>query len=550
VGWAVALLLGFVHIWAVRHDLYGDSISYLDMADAISMGHWGAAANAYWSPLYPALLGLALKIMGPSKSNEITFSHIVNFVIYAGTLGCFHFFLRSLLNAHRNAESKNSSESCNLFPEWAWVSLGFALFAWTSLQLIQLDLLNPDACVAAFVYLAGGILLRIRVRPAGWRLYLILGIALGLGYWAKAPMFPMAFVFMFAGVLAAGNVRIALPRVGVSLVVFLIVASPLILVLSRAQGRPTFGDSARLNYACYLYGISGVNWEGQPPGTGTPKHPPQKVLDAPPLYAFSAHLKGTYPPSYDPAYWEEGMTPRFSLRGQVRALFSDLLAYFDLFILMQGAILGGIVTLLVLSGTWRSSIVNLAEYVFLLIPPLAALCMYAPVHVELRMVAAYMVLLWVGLLSGVRLRASPEFRKIAAAVMISMLVMLGVQLVGRMVKDFSMGVSDPQKVNWVVAQYLKRMGVAPGDIVASAGDGFNSSWAHIAEVSIVAETPDDGKESFWWAADPQAKAQVFQAFAMTGAKVLVADRMPLPNWSSDWQQIGTTPYFVHLLARP
>jgi len=548
--WAVALLLGLFQAWASRHVLTGDSISYLDMAGAISRGHWGAAVNAYWSPLYPGLLGLALKIVGPSKSWEIPFSHLLNFAVYVGALGCFHFFLRSLLNAHRNAESKASSEGSRILPEWAWVSLGFALFTWTSLQLIHLVVLNPDLCVAAFVYLAGGLLLRIRVRPADWRIYLILGVVLGLGYWAKAPMFPMAFVFMFAGALAAVNLRIALPRLGVSLLLFVIVACPLILALSRAQGRLTFGDSAKLNYASYLYGIGGVNWQGQPPGTGTPKHPPRKVLDEPPVYSYATHLKGTYPPMYDPAYWEDGMKARFTLRGQARALLTDILEYFKLFVLRQGAILGAIVTLLVLTGTWRSGIRNLAEYVFLLIPPLAALCMYAPVHVEPRMVAAYVVLLWVGILSGIRLPASPEFKRIAAAVTISMLVMLGVQIVGRVVEDLNNGISDPEKVNWVVAEHLKRMGVAPGDIVASAGDTHNSSWHHIAEVSIVAETPDYGKESFWWAADPQAKAQVFQAFAKTGAKAVVADRMPLPNWSADWQQIGDTQYFIHFLAQP
>jgi len=75
----------------------------------------------------------------------------------------------------------------------------------------------------------------------------------------------------------------------------------------------------------------------------------------------------------------------------------------------------------------------------------------------------------------------------------------------------------------------------------------NEPWPHIAELSIVAETRDVGNGSFWWAADPQARARVFQAFAQTGAKALVADRMPAPDWSGDWQQIGNTSYFVHLL---
>jgi hypothetical protein len=359
---------------------------------------------------------------------------------------------------------------------------------------------------------------------------------------------------MFAAALAAGNLRTALPRLGASLLIFLMFACPLVLALSRIQGRLTIGESGRLNYAFSLYNIpvDGVNWQGQPPGTGTPQHPTHKVLEEPPIYEFTTHLKGTYPPWYEPAYWEDGMKARFTLQGQARTLLQGLREYYELFVVMEGAILSAIVTLLVLSGAWRSAIRNLAEYAFLLLPALAAFCMYAPVYVEPRYVAAYVVLFWVAILSGIRLPASPEFKRVAAAVTISIVLTLGAQLVARMVRDFYNGISDSQKVNWMVAEGLKRMGVAPGDTVAVAGKYVSSScsWALMAEVSIVAETPDYGTESFWWAADPQAKAQVFQAFAKTGAKVLVADRMPLPNWSSDWQQLGNTSYYVHFLTRP
>jgi hypothetical protein len=544
--WALALLLGLAQAWVSRRVVHADGISYLDMAGAISRGHWGEALNGLWSPLYPVLLGLALRSLRPSRLWEIPLCHLVNFVIYVGALGCFYFFLRGLLKAHGGGQSRTFSEGSDLLPEWAWISLGFALFTWTSLQLTHLVGLLADLCVAAFVYLGAGLLLRIRIRPADWRTYLILGVSLGLGYWAKAPMFPMAFVFMFAAALAGGNLRIALPRLGVSLLAFLMVACPLILALSRAQGHLTLGESGRLNYAFYLDGIDYMNWEGQPPGSGTPKHPPREVLDEPPVYSFAAHMKGTYPRWYDPAYWDDGMKAHFTLRGQARALLAVLDQYYELFVLRQGVILGAIVTLLLLGGTWRWVVRNLAEYAFLLIVPLGALCMYAPVHVEPRMVAAYVVLLWLGILSGVRLPASPQFKRIAAAVVLFMLVILCGQIAGRVVTDFKNGISDPQ-VDWVVAKKLKEMGVAPGDTVAVAGDAVNASWPHIAELTIVAETRDLGKESFWWAADPQAKTRVFQAFAETGAKALVADRMPLPNWSADWQQIGNTPYFVHFL---
>jgi len=545
--WVLALLLGLAQVWASRFILKGDSMSYLDIARAISRGHWGEALNAHWSPLYPTVLGLALRVVGPSTGSEILFAHLVHFAFYVGALWCFSFFLRSLLDAHRSADSKASSAGFHALPEWAWITLGFALLTFSSLQLTHLVLLNPDLGVSAVVFLAGGLLLHIRAKPTGWRIYLILGVLLGLAYWLKAPMFPMAFVFMFAAAVAAGNLRIALPRVGVSLLAFLIVACPLVLALSRAQGHLTLGESAKMNLVWHLYDVDTLNWQGEPPGTGTPKHPPRKILDAPPVYSFAAHLKGTYPPWYDPAYWNDGMKARVTLRREIRAVLRDVESYYELFVLRQGTILAGIVALLALSGTWRQVIRNLWEYAFLLVPSLGAFCMYGLVYVEPRYIAGYVVVLWLTLLSGVRLPLSPEFQRTCAAVVIFVVLVLGVQIAGRVLTDFKNESSNSPQVQWAIAENLRHMGVAPGDTVAVAGDAVNEPWPHIAQLSIVAETRDVGREGFWWAADPQAKERVFQAFAETGAKALVADRMPAPNWSGDWQQIGNTPYFVHLL---
>jgi len=158
-----------------------------------------------------------------------------------------------------------------------------------------------------------------------------------------------------------------------------------------------------------------------------------------------------------------------------------------------------------------------------------------------------LVVFWLALLSGVRLPLSPEFKRTSAAVVIFMVLVLASQIAGRVLTDFKNESGNPPQVQWVVAENLRHMGVAPGDTVAVAGDSVNNPWPHIAEVSIVAETLNVGNESFWWAADPLAKSKVFQAFAGTGAKALVADRMPTRNWSGDWQQIGNISYFVHLL---
>jgi hypothetical protein len=162
----------------------------------------------------------------------------------------------------------------------------------------------------------------------------------------------------------------------------------------------------------------------------------------------------------------------------------------------------------------------------------------------------YFLLFWAGILSGIRLPDSSDARRLGSSVALAMLLILGVEIASRTSLDISNGLADRGKAQCEIAEGLNRLGILPGDRVASAGNTYACYWARVAKVSIIAEVPDSGTESFWWAADPQAKEKVFQAFAKTGAKALVADRMPVPDWSTDWQEVGNTSYYVHFLAPP
>ena len=94
-GWCVVTLAGFVDTIYSRHAMQSDGISYLDMGDALVRGDWKMAINAYWSPLYPWLQGVALRLFKPSAYSEFTVVQFVNFLIYLFALGCFDFLLRA-----------------------------------------------------------------------------------------------------------------------------------------------------------------------------------------------------------------------------------------------------------------------------------------------------------------------------------------------------------------------------------------------------------------------------------------------------------------------
>ena len=110
------------------------------------------------------------------------------------------------------------------------------------------------------------------------------------------------------GRVSVADRRRAIPRVLLSLVIFLGLSSPLILILSRSKGRWTLGGGGELVYAWFVNGTPVFyNWQGEAPNVGVPKHPTRKLFDRPAVYEYAAPIRGTYPPWYDPAYWNAGL---------------------------------------------------------------------------------------------------------------------------------------------------------------------------------------------------------------------------------------------------
>jgi 4-amino-4-deoxy-L-arabinose transferase-like glycosyltransferase len=92
-------------------------------------------------------------------------------------------------------------------PEWAWLGIGYALFAFASLSLIEIWAVTPDMLMAALVFLAAHLVVRILCGSNSYWMYLLLGIVLGLGYLAKAIMLPISLVFLAASAFATVPLR-------------------------------------------------------------------------------------------------------------------------------------------------------------------------------------------------------------------------------------------------------------------------------------------------------------------------------------------------------
>ncbi|MCA1603738.1 MAG: hypothetical protein LC776_19565, partial [Acidobacteria bacterium] len=512
IFWLVAIGLGLLHAWVYRYVMGSDGISYLDMGDAYLRGDWQMAINGYWSPLYSWLLGLALLVLKPSPYWEFPVVHLVNFVIYLGALSGFAFLLGEVIRYGPPQHHRTGAVSTGhgTLAAWVWVVLGYTLFMWSSLELITLRYVSPDMCVAAFVYLAAGLIVRMRRGVIGWGNFVLLGVVLGFGYLAKA-------------------VRRAAGRVAVAVVVFLLVSSPFMIALSRAKGRVTFGDSGKLNYAWYVNEIDYRHWQGEPTGSGTPKHPTRKVMEEPKVYEFGSPVGGTYPHWYDPSYWYDGLAPRFDLIRHIKNMLWRPYLYSFFVFALHGSLVIGLFTLFYMSGRGWRIVRDVAANWFLLVPALAGFATYMQVYVETRFIGSFVTLLLLGLFSSVRLSDSPESRRLVACVMIIIVAMFGLTVgpsnaraAYTAAREIARGRDAAPSVYWQIAEELKRMGLQPGDKVASLNYSNNDNvyWSRLAKAQIVAEMFSDAyrkDEDDFWTADKVVRARIIETVAKAGS---------------------------------
>ncbi len=557
--WTGCVLLGLFQIWLGRNSMNPDGISYLDMGDAYFRGDWKMAINAYWSPLYSWIVALGLHIFHPSVRSEFQVVHLMQFIIYLFTIFSFHFFLLQVILWNHN----QLSSKFLVITDWAWLILGYSLFLWSSLKLITLSNETPDMIAVAFLYLATGMMLRILNDGTNVFNFILLGVSLALGYFARAPFFPLTFVFLIITFSAIKNIRKALPLTLAALLSFLCLSGPFILALSNSKGQFTVGESGKLNYAWKVNGVvpQYIHWQGTP-GFGKPEHPTRRIFENPAIYEFGTPVGGTYPPWYDPSYWYEGVVTHFNFRQQLARIITSLRFCVDTFfhtedkssinpVFSADAFAVGYVILLLVSGRKRFALKDLFENYPLILTSLFGLGMYALVSVHPRYVAGYLVLLWLGLFSSIKLADTQDNKRTTEAVTIAVaLVVLlssSVTLIFDTYGEFRNSLSGKNSfIAADVAEGLQKIGIQSGSKVANIGYSFEAYWARLARAKIVSEITSDDEINFW-KADTNVRNQVYEKFAETGALIVVTKNPP--KWANldGWSELDHTNYFVHNL---
>ena len=549
----LALGMAGLHVWAAvsSQSMNADGIGYLDIGDAYFRGDWENAINPVWSPLYSWILGFANFVIQPSMEWEFPVVHLINFLIYIGTLASFEYMWREVRFSHDPAAHRGSLQ----LPEWLWWTLGYLLFLWTILGLIQIWSVTPDILMAAFIFLAAGLIARIRSGEGGWHLFLSLGLVLGLGYLSKSFMFSMALVFLGLAWLVQKRTWKSMSRTGLAFGVFLLISLPFILLISEKKGKLTIGEAGTVTYVRYVNGVPFPHWQGDPLQDVVPIHPSRIVHQSPPVYEFGEPVGGTYPVSTDPSYWYEGIEPRLDFPGLLARLLSSGLVYMEIFFQAQGFLFAAVLAMYLMTKKQTLTVLAVLQRWALVIPAVVAFGLYGMVLVAGRYIGVFVLLFWTDLLANIRLPEAGENRKwirvlgsLAAFGLLVNIVLFNLDGFSRLNPSLAAGfeaqAARPARP-LEVAQMLQELGISPGDKVGVIGYAYDSFWARLARVRIVAEMLEADAVDFW-RGDEALQRGVLQAFFDAGAKVVVAEYVPDDTTLSGWQRVGDSNYYIYL----
>ena len=553
-AWTICIGFALLQLWSGRNYTDPDGISYLDMSDALLKHNWHMLVNPYWSPLYPFLIGIARGLIHPSAYWELPVVHLVNFAIFLVALAAFEFFLVQALPPNTPIDELQDREPMFLLPPSLWTLLGYSLFAWSALVLAKgIRGVFPDLLVAAFIYLDAGLLLRIRAGAKQLPKFLLLGLSLGLGYYAKAAMFPIAFVLMAVAFFMVGEWRKAVRYSLVMALVFGAVAAPLVMVTSKTAGHPTFGDSGSNNYARLVAGEKTFPFYSTTPPPYL-IHPLNRIHHDPNVFEFGHPFIATYPLWYDVSYWDAGFKTRFNLTDQLRVIVQSAKRFFGILIKPMAGPITCYLILLILSRSLSGCMRRTLRGWPLIVPGVVGICMYSLVLLEPRYIAAFAVLIWIGLLSGIRIPKNHDSLRFAQITMLAFAGWLTVMVAGLSVYYLARPLPILQGHGgryYQVAEILNADGLLPGQAVAVVGPAFDGmTWARLARLRIVAQIPPEDVDDFWRVSDPRVETEIYSALASAGVMAVVSQKAPSFGRLADWQKIGDTQYYVHFLSPP
>jgi hypothetical protein len=538
--------------WNASAFCSSDGLSYLEMAlNAIGHGPRYLLTNGSWSPGYPALLAVVLKLAHPSPVSELVVVHSLDWAICAATYFCFTYFFINLLRWIHLVHG----------PVWGRSSgfLGILAFAYALVFISNLDvtlwLVGPNIMVEGIAYLIAGVCIRLSLPDARFIHQAALGALLALAYVTKAVMFPLSFVLLALFLVRPASRHLGRKGTAVAAIAFLLLASPLIAGLSYSRGRITFSDIGNLNFAWYVNEVPRY-WDLQLPDSVPVLHSPKTISINPAIVKFDSPIAVTYSYWYDPAYWYDGVKGHVDVRQVLRQILR--------FLGIVQTIRPNSTNLLHLSREWIPMYAGLMAFIvlglrvgnfyqvirpqfWLFLWPAVAVFAFACVHAEYRYLLPFVVLAWTTLFVAASVVTGGDR---STGINLTVAVCLLLIYCPAFARDMVRNQTRPAAwKNPAIAAKLQALGIRPGDELASLGFADFAYDARLVGARFTIQIPN-GNHSVPPQDDPDAFAKLpdldvrrtLAILKANGAKALFSAWRPAFDNDSGWVPIGERDY--------
>jgi hypothetical protein len=572
----LAVLATFGYALYDSYQIDGDAVAYMDIADLLRTHQWAGAVNAYWNPLYPAMLAMGQIVFHTTRYTELHAFYIVNFAIFLLEMVAVVTFTDSLV-ALRSAHDKCAGRF--FLERYALRYLGVGLLIIATQRELSMGKVRPDALLQALILLGLASLLRYLatglLRYAG-----AMGAVMALAYLTKSFGFLLSLLCMAALVvfrwLWTREKPLRLLVAGVlAAVCFALLAGPYVASLSKQKGRFDFGDSGALNYAWFVGGTEKMHLQPyQTSQFGSAevhlKHPEKELMREPPVFSYRELPYGTYPDWFDATYWNDSVKPHQTLRGEIpRAVRDVVLVFRYLLNHPEGLLVFGLLLLLGARLGVRPREVSNAFWVPCVALGLCIWGIYGIVNIEERYVTVgYFAIL---LPLAAALRERPVTRRTfdglpVAPVLVLLFAFLAAGESTRVVLEMRRQLSGAKSPGgWYdastfnAAKALNAMGVGPGDSIACIGTRaclYDHYWARLAGVRILTEiyVPEGDVSTFLTKLRDREK--VMGVVRQQGDKVLVGffqhpgDVTGGTPATAGWHELGDSSLYQYPLNTP
>ena len=573
----LAMLVTFGYALWDPYQIDGDAVAYMDIGDLLRSHQWAGVVNAYWHPMYPAMLSLGHILFHATRFTELHAYYMVNFGIFLFEMLAMVAFTDAVIRLRDQLAKTAPSPGDFLLDRYLLRYAGIALLLVATQRELSLGKVRPDALLQALLLLGLAALLAHlatnHLRYAG-----MMGIVLGFAYLTKsfAFLFTLLCILILIGFrwlwMKHSPTQIAAAAV-LAASCFAIVAGPYIAALSRQKHRFDFGDSGSLNYAWYVGGTEKMHLQqSQTALFGSAevhlKHPEKQLLDSPAIFSYKLLPYGTYPDWFDTSFWNDQIKTHMNLHGEVRIVSRNLVLIVRYLLNHPEGWL--LLVVLMLLGARPVLGLRAASNRFWIAPVLLGLAIFAiygMVNIEERYVTVGYLVVLLTVLAALRSRASLQFDAVrtTASALVILLAVLAAGESARIVLELRRHLSVARSPGgWYdadtfeAAHALNAMGVGPGDTIACIGTRaclYDHYWARLAGVRILTEIYLPEPPLYPAFAAIPNRDQAIEVVRQQGGKVMVGYFSPglmtgTTPVSAHWRELGESPFYALPLNLP